>query len=176
MLPTFVVLAAAHPLVHVNASLNTLAALLLILGFVLIKQRKEAAHKVVMLSAFLVSVIFLGCYLYYHLALQLQTPFGGTGISKTIYFVILISHIVLAITVPPLAITTIVLGLRAHGDWLPQHIKNASSGEQAEYTRAYRQRHLRWAWVTFPIWLYVSVTGVVVYLMLYHWFPAAVAA
>jgi uncharacterized membrane protein YozB (DUF420 family) len=176
MLPTFVVLAAAHPLVHVNASLNTLATLLLILGFVLIKQRKEAAHKVVMLSAFVVSVVFLGCYLYYHLALQLQTPFGGTGISRQIYFTILISHILLAITVPPLAITTIVLGLRAHGDWLPASIKHASSGEQAEYTRAYRQRHLRWARVTFPIWLYVSVTGVIVYLMLYHWFPAAVAA
>lgn len=173
MLP-LLLMGAAHPLVHVNASLNSLATVLLILGYVLIKQRNESAHKTVMLSAFVVSTVFLGCYLYYHLALQLQTPFGGTGVSKVVYLSILLSHILLAITVPPLAITTIVLGLRAHGDWLPDSIKHASTGEQAEYLRHYRQRHCRWARITFPIWLYVSVTGVLVYLMLYHWFPAAV--
>lgn len=159
---------AAHPLVHVNASLNSLATVLLVVGLILIKQRKEAAHKRVMLSAFVVSVVFLACYLYYHIMLQLQTPFGGEGIARYIYFAILISHVLLAMAVPPLAITSIVFGLWAHGDRLPRSLQGASdTAKQGFITRA-RASHRRWARITFPIWLYVSVTGVVVYVMLYH--------
>lgn len=136
---------------HVNASLNALSTLLLILGYVLIRQRREQAHKWTMLSCFAVSVIFLICYLTYHQLLYAATgergkPFEQPGVAiRYVYYTILITHVVLAATVPVLAITTIVLGLRDR-----------------------RASHRRWAKWTFPIWLYVSVTGVIVYLMLYH--------
>lgn len=162
---------AAHPLVHVNASLNSLATVLLIVGLLLIKRHKETAHKRVMLSAFVVSIVFLGCYLYYHIMLQLQTPFSGEGVAKVVYLAILLSHIVLATSVPPLAITSIVFGLWAHGEWLPITLAGDSdTAKQAFMSRA-RAKHRRWARITFPIWLYVSVTGVVVYAMLYHLYP-----
>ena len=135
--------AGAHPLVHVNATLNATAFLLLIAGYVLIKRGRELAHKRVMLSAFAVSVAFLICYLIYH-AMAGSTPYQGQGISRAIYFTILISHIILAAAVPPLAIATIYFGLRD--------------------ARASHRKLARW---TFPIWLYVSITGVVVYVMLY---------
>ena len=137
----------------VNASLNGLATVLLCLGWVLIKikPRQDTAHKVVMLAAFAVSIIFLGCYLVYHFH-QLTKHFEGTGPARWLYFAILISHVLLAITVPFLALTTIVHGLK--GRWA---------------------KHRRIAKITFPIWLYVSVTGVVIYLMLYHW-PVGPAA
>lgn len=160
-----------HLLVHVNASLNLLATFLLIAGFVFIKQRNEAAHKWSMLGALAASIAFLACYLYYHLALQLQTPFSGTGIARYVYFTILISHVLLAMTVPFLAVWTIILGLRAHGDWLPASQKTASVEEQAEFAQKHRSIHRWWAKLTFPIRMYVSVTGVLVYLMLYHLYP-----
>lgn len=164
---------AAHPLVHLNASLNSLATVLLVVGFLLIKRRKETAHKRVMLSAFAVSVVFLACYLYYHLMLQLQTPFGGEGSVRYVYFAILISHIVLAMAVPPLAITSILFGLWAHGEHLPKKLADMSDAARQEFKGRARNIHRRWARITFPIWLYVSITGVVVYLMLYHLYPAA---
>jgi uncharacterized membrane protein YozB (DUF420 family) len=129
----------------VNASLNGLATVLLIVGYVLIRQRRIEAHKRVMLSAFGVSVIFLACYLVYH-GQAGSKPFTGTGISRPVYFSILISHIVLAALVPVLAAVTIQRGLS--GQW---------------------DRHKRIARVTYPIWLYVSITGVIIYWMLYHW-------
>lgn len=134
----------------VNASLNALATFLLVFGFVLIKQGKRETHRNVMLTAFGVSVVFLICYLTYHFGLHHYTgergkPFTGTGMIRGIYFAILISHVVLAAVVPILAVMTIYRGLKA--DW---------------------PRHRRIAKVTFPIWLYVSITGVVIYLMLYH--------
>ena len=164
---------AAHPIVHVNASLNTLATILLVVGFVLIKRRHEVAHKRVMLSALVVSILFLACYLYYHFVERLQTPFEGEGAVRYVYFAILISHVLLAITVPPLALVTILFGLRAHGEWLPKRLQAAAEDERLEYAKQYRTRHRRWARVTFPIWLYVSITGVLVYLMLYHLWPSA---
>ncbi|MGV3607756.1 MAG: DUF420 domain-containing protein [Planctomycetaceae bacterium] len=136
---------------HINASLNGLATILLIVGWVLIKQRKETAHKQVMLACFGVSALFLACYLVYHFNIE-----GGSkrfpdypppGI-RYLYLSILLTHVLLAIAVPFLAITTIYWGLtnqRAKHRWLA-----------------------RW---TFPIWLYVSVTGVIVYVMLYQLFP-----
>ncbi|MGI9458104.1 MAG: DUF420 domain-containing protein [Aeoliella sp.] len=160
-------IAAAHPLVHVNASLNCLATLLLIIGFVLIRRRNEAAHKCVMLAAFGVSIAFLACYLTYH-SIELHTPFTHEGPVRYVYFAILISHILLAITVPFLAIPTIVLGMRTHGNWLPTRIRQLSETDQHEYRHRSRLRHRWLAKITFPIWLYVSITGVVVYVMLYH--------
>lgn len=134
----------------VNASLNALATVLLVVGMLLIKQGKRDAHRNVMLTAFGVSVVFLVCYLTYHFGLHHYTgergkPFTGTGLVRGIYFVILISHVLLAAVVPFLAVVTIYRGLKA--DWA---------------------RHRKIAKVTFPIWLYVSITGVVIYLMLYH--------
>ena len=135
---------------HVNASLNGLAAVLLVVGWVLIKQRRERAHKWTMLACFGVSVVFLGCYLTYHAALDgsRKFPTEHYPTAATVYYPILLSHVVLAAAVPFLAVATIYFGLRDQ-----------------------RQRHIRLARWTFPIWLYVSITGVIVYLMLYQWFP-----
>ncbi|MDA0835080.1 MAG: DUF420 domain-containing protein [Planctomycetota bacterium] len=140
----------------VNALLNGLATVLLIQGFVFIKQRRISAHKNTMLAAFAVSIAFLACYVVYHVMLQQHTgsgskPFQGTGIIRPIYFSILISHVVLAAVVPVLAIRTIYLGLCGRFE-----------------------AHKKWARWTFPIWVYVSVTGVMIYGMLYHW-PVAAA-
>lgn len=129
----------------VNAVLNALSATLLIAGFVCIRRRNIAAHRGCMLGAFAVSVLFLACYLVYHYHAG-SRPFGGQGWIRPIYFVLLATHIVLAAAIVPLALTTIYRGLSWH---LTAHVRLA-----------------RW---TLPIWLYVSVTGVVVYLLLYHW-------
>jgi len=134
----------------VNAGLNGLATLLLLVGFVLIKQKKIEAHKRVMLAAFAVSVVFLGTYLTYHFALEHYTDsagrkYAGDGWDRTVYFAILISHIILAAAVPFLAVTTIYRGLKGQ-----------------------IEKHRRIARITWPIWMYVSVTGVVIYVMLYH--------
>jgi putative membrane protein len=129
----------------VNACLNSLSAVLLTVGFVFIRRRNVAAHRACMLGAFVVSALFLVCYVIYH-AFAGSRPFTGQGVIRPIYFALLISHIVLAAFIVPLALTTIYRGLSAQLD-----------------------RHRRIARWTLPIWLYVSVTGVVVYLLLYHW-------
>ena len=146
----------------VNASLNGLSCGLLVAGWVLIRMRKARLHKWTMLAAFAVSIVFLGCYLTYHYhagskkfdraEVSESAPpeeVRAATIKKTVYYSLLITHVVLAAAVPVLAIVTIVQGLRAErtGNW---------------------PLHRRFAWVTFPIWLYVSVTGVVIYLMLYR--------
>lgn len=137
---------------HVNASLNALATVLLVVGFILIKCRQEKAHKWVMLACFGVSAVFLISYLTYHFNIvggSKKFPSAEHPSAAFVYYPILISHILLAITVPFLAVGTIFLGLADK-----------------------RQGHRRLAKWTFPIWLYVSVTGVIVYLMLYQIFPA----
>ncbi len=139
----------------VNAVLNTTATLLLVAGWVLIKRRREQAHKWVMLTAFVVSCLFLACYLAYHFDLKSRTgasgvPFGGGPPISYAYYSMLLTHVLLAATVPFLALTTIYFGLKDR-----------------------RERHRRIARWTFPIWLYVSVTGVVIYVMLYHLYPPA---
>ncbi len=133
----------------VNATLNATATVLLVWGYRLIKHRREMAHKRVMLTAFGVSIAFLTCYLVYH-GIAGHVKFQGPPGAAAIYYAILISHVLLAATVPVLAGVTIYLGYRDR-----------------------RERHKRWAKWTFPIWLYVSITGVVIYLMLYHLYPAA---
>src|SRR3954468_7546936 len=158
-------LIAAHPLVHVNASLNSLATLLLLVGLYLIKRGRVDAHKRVMLTAFAVSIAFLICYVWYHILVG-HVEFTHPGLVSYVYRAILFTHIVLAMTVPFLATWQIYLGFRAVGC-----CQKGDSVEDRVVAAAYRDRHCRWARVTFPIWLYVSVTGVVVYVMLYHLWP-----
>lgn len=157
--------AGAHPLVHLNAALNSLATILLVVGLWQIKRGREIAHGRVMLSALFVSAVFLTSYLTYHLAVQLTVRFTHPGPVKAVYLGILLSHIVLAISVPFLAIAATIYGANAVG-W------GRAAGWEPEKRALARAKHLkvvRWA---FPIWLYVSVTGVVVYLMLYHLWPS----
>lgn len=133
-----------YDLPAVNASLNATAAGLLIWGYTLIRRRKIESHRKVMIAAFVTSVLFLISYLVYHARVR-SVPFGRTGWISILYYCILITHAVLAAAVPPLAIITLRRAFRA--DFA---------------------RHHRIAVWTFPIWLYVSVTGVVVYWMLYR--------
>ena len=128
----------------VNATLNGIAAILLIIGYVLIRRRRIAQHRAVMLTAFCTSVLFLTSYLVYH-AHAGSKHFPGQGPIRLVYFAVLLSHTVLAATVPFLAIITLSRGLSARYD-----------------------RHRAIARWTLPIWLYVSITGVVVYFMLYR--------
>lgn len=155
-------LSAAHPIVHVNAALNTVATFLLIVALVLIKQGKERAHRNAMAAALAVSAAFLACYLYYHFAIRLTVKFTHNGAVRYVYYSILASHILLAMSVPYLALRAAYLGSRA----LRIDPNDESTGE----FRKKHRRLVRWA---YPIWLYVSVSGVLVYLMLYHWFPSA---
>ena len=128
----------------VNAALNATTALLLTTGYLLIRRGRRRAHRAVMLGAFAVSVLFLASYLYYH-AHAGVTRFPGVGWIRPVYFAILLSHTVLAAAIVPLVLVTLARGLRAD---FPRHARLA-----------------RW---TLPVWLYVSVTGVVVYVMLYR--------
>jgi uncharacterized membrane protein YozB (DUF420 family) len=133
-----------HSLPSVNATLNALSALLLIAGWVLIRARRIRAHRAVMISAVVSSALFLTSYLIYHAQVG-SVRFPGTGAPRTLYLSILLTHTALAALVPFLAVISLVFALR--GQFL---------------------RHRRIARWTLPIWLYVSVTGVVVYWMLYR--------
>ena len=157
-----------HPIVHLNAALNALATVLLAAGLVMIKRSRVTAHKWTMLSAFAVSTVFLCCYLWYHYQVG-SVKFTHPGPIRFVYLAILASHVLLAITVPVLAIWTIYLGLRATG--CCQKTAETATAESVQQMAGYRLRHMRLARWTYPIWLYVSVTGVVVYVMLYHLWP-----
>ncbi len=133
-----------HSLPTLNAFLNTLAAALLVRGWVLIRRRDFAAHRRTMLMAFTTSVLFLISYLVYHAQVG-SVRFQGQGAVRVVYFTILLTHTVLAAVVAPMAAVTL---WRAWHNQLDRH-----------------RRLARW---TLPLWLYVSVTGVVVYVMLYH--------
>lgn len=133
-----------HDLPAVNATLNSLATVFLVLGYVLIRKGRWTAHRNAMVAALACSVLFLTSYLVYH-AQTGSKPFPGTGGARTVYFAILISHTILAAAVPFLAAVTV---------W---------RAGRKDYAR--HKRIARW---TLPIWLYVSVTGVVVYWMLYQ--------
>lgn len=127
-----------------NATLNGLSFILLVLGVTFIKQRRREAHKRTMLAALGSSTLFLISYVIYHLNV-LSKPFPGQGPIRYVYYTILITHVILAIVIVPLVITTTLRGLRS------------------DFTR-----HRAIAKVTFPLWMYVSVTGVVIYVMLYQ--------
>lgn len=126
-----------------NAALNTTSAVLLSCGYVFIRKKRVAAHRACMLLAFLASTLFLVSYLTYHTGAG-SVPYRGTGWSRPLYFTILISHTILAAAVVPLALVTVTRALRGRFD-----------------------RHVPIARVTLPIWFYVSVTGVIIYMMLY---------
>ena len=133
---------------HLNATLNATSFLLLVAGFYFIRRRKITAHLTCMLAALCVSVLFLISYLTYHYQ-HGSTRFTGQGAVRYIYLTILLTHAVLAVAIVPLIVVTLRRALR---------------GEYAKHRRI-----ARW---TFPLWLYVSVTGVIVYLMLYQLYPA----
>ena len=158
-----------HPLVHLNAALNTLATVLLIVGLLRIKRGAETAHGKTMLAAFVVSSLFLASYLTYHYIVRGNVKFTHPGAVRYIYYGILISHILLAITVPVFAVGAIWYGSLALG-W-----GRRGAALDAQTRVVYRRKHLRLVRWAFPIWLYVSVTGVLVYLMLYHLWPPTAA-
>lgn len=132
----------------INASLNGASTVLLLTGRWLISQGRMTAHRLVMLTALASSSLFLVSYLYYHFHVG-SVRFEGTGWSRPVYFTILISHTILAVTIVPLVIITLTRALRGRYD-----------------------RHRAIARWTFPLWLYVSITGVIIYFMLYRWFAA----
>lgn len=133
---------------HVNACLNFTSAVLLLTGYSFIRARNVAAHRACQVAALIVSLLFLASYLFYHYH-HGATRFQGTGIVRPIYFTVLTSHTILAIVIVPLVILTFYRALR--NDFA---------------------RHRRIARVTLPLWLYVSITGVIVYLMLYQIYPS----
>ena len=133
-----------HDLPALNATLNAISFVLLVVGYALIRARRREAHRRCMLAAFATSVLFLASYLVYHARVG-SVPYQGTGPVRTFYFAVLISHIVLAALVPVLAALTLWRGLAGRFE---KHVAIA-----------------RW---TLPIWLYVSVTGVVIYWMVYQ--------
>jgi len=134
-----------------NAGLNATATVLLLAGFVLIKTGRKVAHRNCMASAFAVSCVFLATYVLHKILVHgVHTPFGGTGFWKIFYYDMLASHVILAMVIVPLILVTM------------------THAAKARY-----EKHRAWAQWTFPLWLYVSVTGVLVYFMLYRWFPRA---
>ena len=127
----------------VNATLNAIAGVLLLIAYVHIRARRIEQRRRFMIAAFVTSSVFLACYIVYHAQVG-SMPFTRRGLVRPLYFTILVTHVTLAATVPPLALMTLSRGLKGR---YPQHVRLA-----------------RW---TFPIWLYVSVTGVLVYVLLY---------
>ena len=130
-----------------NASLNGISALLLAGGYAAIRAGKRDVHKAFMISAFSVSTIFLASYVIYHIRVKQLVLFQGQGWIRPVYFTLLFSHTLLAVVVVPMVLITLSRALRA--DFL---------------------RHRAIARWTYPVWLYVSVTGVLVYFFVYHWF------
>jgi uncharacterized membrane protein YozB (DUF420 family) len=144
-----VTLAAVLP--EINATLNATSGVLLLIAYVLIKRKRIAQHRRFMLAACFTSLLFLCCYVLNHyLRHGVVTHFTGTGPIRPIYFTLLTTHTILAITIVPMAIVTVWNGLKMR---VLQH-----------------RRIARW---TFPLWMYVSVTGVLVYFFLYQWFPSS---
>jgi uncharacterized membrane protein YozB (DUF420 family) len=138
---------------HVNAALNSLSSVFLITGFLFILRRRVAAHRMCMLSASSISALFLVCYVTHHILRTYffglgPTRFTGEGIIRPIYFTILTSHTILAVAVFPFVLLTLRRGLKGSYD-----------------------SHRKIARLVFPIWLYVSITGVIVYLLLYQLYP-----
>src|ERR1044071_8163656 len=133
---------------HLNAFLNATSALLLFTGYSFIRKRNVVAHRACQVAALVVSILFLVSYLTYHFH-HGTTRFQGTGLARPIYFTILIRHTILAIVIVPLVALTFYRALRQ--DFM---------------------RHRRIARITLPLWLYVSITGVIVYLMLYQIYPS----
>ncbi len=142
---------AVNDIPALNAALNALATVLMTAGFVFIKLGRRDAHRKAMISAGVVSAVFLIGYVTHKALVRgVHTPFGGEGLIRTVYYAMLVSHIVLAIAIAYLVPRTFWLAIK--GDY---------------------ETHRRWARFTYPIWYYVSVTGVLVYFCLYQWWPPA---
>ena len=142
-----------HDIPPIEATLNAISTVLITAGFICIKRGNMRAHRACMLTAAVTSALFLVFYVAYHALMRnLHARFGGTGAIRWVYFVILWTHIPLAGLIAFLVTRTFIYALRGNFE-----------------------RHKAWARVTFPIWYYVSVTGVVVYLFLYVWWPAGVS-
>lgn len=134
-----------------NATLNATSGLLLLIAFIFIKRRNIPMHRRFMLAACSTSVLFLISYVTYHtLRGGVVTTFAGTGAIRTLYLSILLTHTILAVVILPMAIASVLYGLRMNVE-----------------------KHRRIARWTFPLWMYVSVTGVLVYFFLYQWYPSA---
>ncbi len=131
---------------HVNVSLNALSAVLLLAGYIAIKGGRKSLHKGCMIAAMVVGAAFLICYVIYHISIKGGKPYTGQGILRTVYFSILIPHVILAAVNLPMVIVTATRAFK--GDF---------------------ERHKKIAKITLPLWGFVSVSGVVVYLMLYVW-------
>ncbi|EIQ01767.1 putative membrane protein [Opitutaceae bacterium TAV1] len=132
-----------------NATLNGIATVLLTAGFICIKAGRQDIHRKLMMTAVVVSAVFLVGYVTHKILIRgVHTPFGGEGIIRSVYYTMLISHILLAMSIAWLVPRTFLLAIK--GDFV---------------------RHRAWARWTFPIWYYVSVTGVLVYFFLYVWWP-----
>lgn len=142
---------SGHDLPLVNACLNGLSGILLVFGLVFIKQGRREAHQRCMLAALVSSVVFLASYLIHKIFVMkgINTPFAGPVSLKPVYLAMLASHVVLAMVIVPLALMTLIRGMK--GDF---------------------ERHKRIARWTWPLWMYVSVTGVLIYLVLYRIWPA----
>lgn len=141
----------ATVLPHVNAALNTISTILLLIGFIMIKSGRKESHRKVMIAALCVSALFLVSYLTYHFTAPIFV-FPGTGWAVPAYYTLLISHVVLATAVTPMVIYTV---WRAYKGEFERHKKIA-----------------RWTW---PVWMYVTISGVAVYAILYHVYPAPTA-
>lgn len=140
---------------HVNAALNASSTVLIVLGFLFIRKKDITKHRFCMTTASAVSALFLLCYLTYHSLRTYYlgigpTKFLGEGLIRPVYFTILTSHTILATLIAPFILLTLYRGLKGQFD-----------------------KHKRLARLVFPVWLYVSITGVIVYLILYHFYPSA---
>jgi len=140
-----------HDIPALNATLNAIATVLISTGFVLVKLRRLETHRKVMTAAMVVSAVFLVGYVTHKVLVRgVHTPFGGEGPIRTIYYTMLLTHVVLAMAIAYLVPRTFLFAIQGNFE-----------------------RHRAWARWTFPIWFYVSVTGVLVYFFLYQWWPAA---
>ncbi len=143
----------ASDLPPINAALNALSTLFIVSGLALIKRERKTAHTACMVAALITSTAFLACYITYHIAKEgVVTRFAHTGWPRTLYFFILGTHTPLAVIVLPFILLAVTRALQAR--W---------------------ELHRKWARIAAPIWLYVSITGVLVYFMLYVWFPRPAA-
>jgi uncharacterized membrane protein YozB (DUF420 family) len=142
---------SVHDIPALNATLNGIATILISTGFVLVRLRRLETHRKVMTAAMVVSAIFLVGYVTHKILVRgVHTPFGGEGPIRTVYYTMLLTHVVLAMAIAYLVPRTFFFAIQGNFE-----------------------RHRAWARWTFPIWLYVSVTGVLVYFFLYQWWPAA---
>jgi uncharacterized membrane protein YozB (DUF420 family) len=141
------------PFPEINAGLNGCATVLLTVGYVFIKMGRVLWHRIAMMSALFVSAVFLVSYLTYHYQTGARTPFGGEGAWRSLYYFILITHIFLAVVVVPLVLRTFYLAIKRRF-----------------------ALHRSWARWTYPVWYYVSITGVLVYFFLYQWFPSEIVS